>query len=107
MADRKSGAHGGGFVIVPNARTLKKSPKQSAKAASALIEHATTKNRKSRNYDLLTKGNATSVVVTSKDTGLVVSEFSLVGAPKKARLRKFKAKTRAGTISPDRIFKAI
>jgi len=107
MADRKSGAHGS-YVIVANAKPLKKSLKRSTKAASTMmIEHAITQNRNSRSYDLLTKGSTTSVVVTNKDTGLVVSKFSLTGASKKARLRKFKAKTRAGTISPDRIFKAI
>jgi hypothetical protein len=106
MADRKSGAHGS-VVIVPNPKALKKPSGRSAKAASALIEQAIAENRKGHIYDFVTKGSTTSVVVTNKDTGLVVSKFSVPGASKKARLRKFKTKARAGTIPLTKIFDAI
>jgi hypothetical protein len=105
MAAKKSKAYGG-VVIVSNPKSLEK-PKRPTKAASALLERALKENRKSRDYEVRTKGKTTNVVVRNKDTGLVVSEFSVVGAPKKARLRKFKPRVRAGTIPIYKILKAI
>jgi hypothetical protein len=106
MADVKKTSSHGSFVIVPNTKLLRRSSKQSGKT-SALIEDAVIKNRGNRIYKFLTKGKTTEVVVQNKDTGRQVSKFSLPGASKNARLRKFKAKARKGTISPEKIFKAI
>lgn len=106
MTDVKKSSPHGSFVIVPNKKLTAKFSKRLNKTY-ALIDGAVIKNRNKRVYNFSTKGNTTQVVVRNKDTGQLVSKFSLAGTSKNPRLRKFRAKPRKGTISPERIFKAI
>jgi hypothetical protein len=60
-----------------------------------------------REYKLVRKDDGAYVIVTSKANGHVISKFKVGKSARSARLRKFSLIPKQGTISAEKILKAI
>lgn len=104
----KKPKRGGGhldFLIVPN-RDWKGAKFKSSKASKVVVQ-AAKETRKKRQYKLVKKSDGAYVIVTSKASGHLISKFKVGNSVQLRKLRKFSLSPKQGTVSPEKILKAI
>lgn len=103
---KKTGGHPP-YVVVPNLDLKAKSSAWKSSKNSNLVLRAAEATRKKRDYKLISDSHGTFVVVRSKANGKIISKFKVDDSKKTKSVRKFTLKPKPGTISTERIFKAI
>lgn len=103
---KKTTGHSG-YLVVPNRDWKTKVKWKGASVDSDLIRRAAEATRKKRKYKLVKDSHGTYVVVVNKASGHLVSKFKVDHPQQSKRVRKFSLKPKRGTISAERIFKAI
>ena|SRR5262245_55487399 len=106
MAARKASKASTQFLVVPNAKRWRTNSAQK-KSALRMIGAAAEKNRNKKSYQIISTPTGKKISIRDKKTGRLVASFSVREKSKNLRVRKFVARPRSGTISPQKIFESV